>query len=175
MSCRRPSTRRCSLSPTRRFSNKDLTALIKWKPGPRGGASQYNDHEARRVAWATLKDAPTPEPEGEEAPLPYAEELTLLPPRHPLPRRPPPPPLPPPVAATPAIPPATAAARVEDPLAMAALDAQIAVLMAARARIVQEPSTGAAASSTKRAMEDAAKTGRSRCAKHVPGHTWYGV
>ena len=78
MSCRRPSTRRCSLSPTRRFSNKDLTALIKWKPGPRGGASQYNDHEARRVAWATLKDAPTPEPEGEEAPLPYAEELALL-------------------------------------------------------------------------------------------------
>jgi len=148
------------------------------------------------VAWATLKDAPTPEPEGEEAPLPYAEELALLvqelaaengaaapppPPTVPAttatPLAPTPSPAAPPapVAATPAIPPATAAARVEDPLAMAALDAQIAVLMAARARIVQEPSTGAAASSTKRAMEDAAKTGRSRCAKHVPGHTWYGV
>ena len=49
---------------------------------------------------------------------------------------------------------------------MAALDTQIAVLMAARARMVQGPSMGAAASSAKRAMEDAAETG-----PHVPGHT----
>jgi hypothetical protein len=48
---------------------------------------------------------------------------------------------------------------------MAALDAQIAVLMAARARMVQEPTTGAAASSAKRAMEDAAETGHGRRAK----------
>ena len=91
------------------LSNKGLRALVKWKPGPRGGASQYSNPEARRAAWATLKDAPTPEPEGEEAPLPYAEELALL---------------------------------------------------------VQGPSMGAAASSAKRAMEDAAETG-----PHVPGHT----
>ena len=52
--------------------------FIKCKPGPRGGASQYNNAGARRAAWAALEVASTSEPKGEEAPLPYAEELALL-------------------------------------------------------------------------------------------------
>ena len=60
------------------LSNKDLAVLIRWKLGPRGGASQYKNAGAWQAAWATLKDAPTPEPKGEEASLPYAEGLALL-------------------------------------------------------------------------------------------------
>jgi len=53
---------------------------------------------------------------------------------------------------------------------MAALDAQIAVLVAARAAMAQAPATGAAASSAKRAMEDAAELGRGRREKVAKKH-----
>jgi hypothetical protein len=48
---RRPGRPSITRGPDRGvLSNKDLTTLIKWKLGPRGGASQYSNVEARRAA-----------------------------------------------------------------------------------------------------------------------------